>query len=243
MNKLELNNVSVIVDKHVLLNNINLTLAATGITTIMGYNGAGKSVLLKTMHAIMQPSQGSINWTNDERDIKPPVQAMVFQKPVLLRRTTAANIDFAIQQRPNTMDSNQRTHPQNRTELLDSVGLKEKAAIPARRLSGGEQQRLTLARALAMQPEVLFLDEPTASLDPASTAIIEKIVLQQARSGTAVFMVTHDAAQAERLADNVIFLHEGRVVEQNKAKHFFVQPNDSKARAYLDGRLLETHQH
>ncbi|MCL4126065.1 UNVERIFIED_CONTAM: hypothetical protein GTU68_017404 [Idotea baltica] len=155
---------------------------------------------------------------------------MVFQKPVLLRRSTKANIDFVLKQRKLFATA-------TRNALLAKVGLEHKANLPARLLSGGEQQRLALARALASRPHVLFLDEATASLDPASTAIIEQIVSEQAIRGTKIIMVTHDAAQASRLAAHIVFMDAGTVTEHSPTQQFFNAPQSQAAKAYLDGQL------
>ena len=229
--QLELRTISYRVGELTLLHNVNLSLPEAGVTAVMGFNGAGKSVLLKIMHGILTPNSGSVLWNQQPSDaIHRQAQAMVFQKPVLLKRSTKANIDFVLKQR--------RAHnPTLRNELLTRVGLIDKAQQPARLLSGGEQQRLALARALACNPAVLFLDEATASLDPASTAIIERIVGEQSQAGTKVIMVTHDSAQAARLAQQIIFLDSGTVVEQSDTTTFFSAPKTTAAKAYLDGRL------
>lgn len=235
--QLSINSVSFNTGTTELLRNVNLSLSASGITAIMGFNGAGKSVLLKIMHGILQPTSGQVLWDQHPSDQEHRLsQAMVFQKPVLLRRSTQANIDFVLKQR-NTKN------PKLRNELLSRVGLLAKARQPARLLSGGEQQRLTLARALACSPSVLFLDEATASLDPASTAIIERIVSEQANLGTKIIMVTHDAAQAARLAQQIVFMDSGTVVEQSCSNSFFNGPQSAAARAYLEGRIYKSDTH
>ncbi len=214
-----------------LLNNINLCLAADGITAIMGFNGAGKSLLLRLMHGMILPTTGAISWNGKEIDKQiRRRQAMVFQQPVLLRRTVVANLEFVLKSRG--MRSRSRCD-----EMLDLVGIEALSLRPARQLSGGEQQRLALARALICEPDILFLDEATASLDPGSAAAIEKIVRQVNQRGVGVIFVTHDVAQARRMADKVVFLHEGRVVEQGRAGYFFNNPASLSAQAYLGGQL------
>jgi tungstate transport system ATP-binding protein len=215
-----------------LINNIDMTLDSIGITMILGPNGAGKSLLLRLLHGLIEPSAGAVHWHGKPiSDAVRRKQAMVFQRPVLLRRSVAANLDFVL-----------RLHPRKRRadtdQLLEETGLKEKRSQPARQLSGGEQQRLALARALALQPELLFLDEPTASLDPASTQFIEQMVQRANEQGTHVMFVTHDIGQAKRLADQVVFMHQGSVVRATDADSFFEQPTHEAARAYLDGHLV-----
>jgi tungstate transport system ATP-binding protein len=220
------------VDGRPLIDRLEFTIDAASLTVIMGPNGAGKSLLLRLLHGLIQPSAGTIRWgvaALDERVRRR--QAMVFQRPVLLRRSVAANLDFVL-------GLCGRAGRMRREALLAKVDLLEHARQPARRLSGGEQQRLALARALALEPEVLFLDEPTASLDPASVQMIERIVLKVQRRGTKVIFVTHDLGQAKRLADEILFLHRGRLQEQSPAAQFFTDPASAVAKAYLEGRIV-----
>lgn len=212
------------------LDRLSLELGSEGCTVIMGPNGAGKSLLLKLMHGLIKPESGDILWGGLPTTEVMSRQALVFQKPVLLRRSVAANIDFVLKARGK--DAAQRD------ALLDHVGLLHKAAQPARLLSGGEAQRLALARALATDPEVLFLDEPTASLDPASVLVIEKIVAEARTRGVRIVFVTHDIGQARRMADDVVFLHRGRIVEHSPAINFFPEPTCMVARDFLKGRII-----
>ncbi len=215
-----------------LIDGLDLRLGPRGITVVMGPNGAGKSLLLRLLHGLVAPDAGQIEWAG--APMSPAItrrQALVFQKPVLLRRSVAGNLDFVLKAR--------RTGGRaERDALLARVGLGARADQPARLLSGGEQQRLALARALATRPEVLLLDEPTASLDPASTLAIETLVQEAAAGGVRVIFVTHDTGQARRLADEVVFLAQGRVAETAPAARFFDAPASTEARAFLDGRLV-----
>ncbi|WP_172327431.1 ATP-binding cassette domain-containing protein [Mangrovicoccus sp. HB161399] len=214
----------------VLLDGVDLALAPAGCTVIMGPNGAGKSILLKLLHGLIAPSAGRVSWNGLDAARATARQALVFQKPVLLRRSVAANLDFVLKARGRDRS--------RRDELLADVGLLAKARQPARLLSGGEAQRLALARALATGPEVLFLDEPTASLDPASVLVIERIVGEARARGTRIIFVTHDIGQARRIADEVVFLHRGRVAEHAAAADFFPEPRSQAARDYLAGRII-----
>jgi len=215
-----------------ILDSVDLTLEAGSVTMIMGPNGAGKSVLLRLLHGMLTPTAGTIRWGDEPLDEKTRRrQAMVFQTPVVLRRSAAANIAFALSLR--------KTRERKRCEdLLEMVGLAAHANTPARLLSGGERQRLAIARALATEPEVLFLDEPTASLDPASIVAIEAIVEDVRERGVKIIFVTHDTGQARRLGDEVVFLHRGRIVEQTPADRFFDDPLSSEASDYLAGRIV-----
>lgn len=211
------------------LDGVSLELGKTGCTVVMGPNGAGKSLLLRLLHGLIQPTSGTISWGGKTPDQVMPRQALVFQKPVLLRRSVAANIDFVLKARGKDRG--------RCSDLLDHVSLAHKADQPARLLSGGEAQRLALARALATDPEVLFLDEPTASLDPASVLAIEGIVGKARERGVRIIFVTHDTGQARRMADDVVFLHRGRVAEHSPAEDFFPEPRSTAARDYLNGKI------
>lgn len=219
-----------------LIADISLTVETGSPTVILGPNGAGKSLLLRLMHGLLQPSSGRVRWLGPAAQNPDTVrfgQAMVFQKPVLLRRSVLANVAFPLKLRGlGSTARNDRA-----AAALERVGLTALAQRPARVLSGGEQQRLALARAWALRPQILFLDEPTASLDPAATRQVEEIVEGFARDGTKVVMTTHDLGQAKRLAGDVIFLHNGMVTELTPATDFFTSPRSKAARAFLDGEL------
>ncbi len=207
-------------------------------TVILGPNGAGKSTLLRLCHGLLDPSQGEIRWRvpnkNGRRGKVAARQAMVFQRPVMLRRSARDNLKYALKLR----GVERRQRKQLTEEALTLTGLADRADVSARKLSVGEQQRLALARASTLRPEVLFLDEPTASLDPASTRAFEDIINTINSAGTKIIMTTHDLGQARRIADEVVFLHSGRIVEQTAADVFFNGPQSREAAAFLDGRLL-----
>jgi tungstate transport system ATP-binding protein len=195
-----------------------------GRTVILGPNGAGKSTLLRLMHGLLDPTEGRLCWPHALS------QGMVFQRPVMLRTTALANVEYGLKlQGFSAANCRERA-----MSALQRVGLESLAARPARRLSGGEQQRVALARAWALQPQVLFLDEPTASLDPASSRDVERIILQIAAEGTRIVMSTHNLAQARRLAENVIFLDAGRLAEHCAAEQFFCVPSSPAARIFLE---------
>ncbi|MCB1521929.1 MAG: ATP-binding cassette domain-containing protein [Hyphomicrobiaceae bacterium] len=215
-----------------LIDNLSLTLDGRGITAVMGSNGAGKSLLLRLLHGLLTPTSGAIRWGgNPLSDEVRARQAMVFQRPTMLRRSAADNLRFVL----NHLPRNERDRRVE--ELIAEAKLDHAAATPARLLSGGEQQRLAIARARATEPEVLFLDEPTASLDPASVHAIEEVVRTIHADGIKVIIVTHDIGQAKRLADDVVFINRGRVAEQAAAAAFFERPATDAAQAYLEGRL------
>jgi tungstate transport system ATP-binding protein len=209
-----------------IVSNLDVEIVAGGPTALLGPNGSGKSTLLRLAMGLVRPTSGRVIWGGraapDER------LAMVFQRPVMLRRSVAANVAYGLGRRDE-----RRVH-----ELLERVGLAPLAYRPARRLSGGEQQRLALARALARDPEILFLDEPTASLDPAATKGVEDIVRDVAASGVKIVMATHDIGQARRLAGDVLFLVRGRLVERAEAAQFFHAPATAEAAAFLRGDLV-----
>ncbi|MEO0729632.1 MAG: ATP-binding cassette domain-containing protein [Pseudomonadota bacterium] len=211
-----------------------LSIAPARTTAVIGPNGAGKSLLLRLLHGLIAPTVGTISWDGEtDAHAARRKQAMVFQKPVLLRRSATANVEFALD-RGLTRSARRALSD----AALARVGLDGKQHQSARSLSGGEQQRLALARALVGGPATLFLDEATANLDPGSAHMIEDIVAEVARRGTTVVMVTHDLAQARRLADDVIFMLRGRIVQTAAAGTFFADPTHSDARRFLAGQLV-----
>jgi tungstate transport system ATP-binding protein len=207
---------------------LSLEIEAGPSTIILGANGAGKSVLMRLMHGLLVPSTGRVSWSGAEARRK---QAMVFQRPVMLRRSAIRNVLYALD--TAGVEDSERVAK----EALAEVGLSHVAHRPARMLSGGEQQRLALARAWALHPEVLFLDEPTASLDPTAMREIEAVIRAFDAAGTKVVMATHNLGQARRLGDEVIYLHQGRVVERASVETFFTQPATAEAAAFIKGEL------
>ena len=203
-------------------------------TVIMGANGTGKSLLLRLLHGLIRPTAGEVLWQGQPLDrAGRRGQAMVFQRPVMLRRSALANLRFALAVRG--VGGAERTARE--AEAIERARLADLAYQPARVLSGGEQQRLAIARALVCTPQVLFLDEPTASLDPASTHAIEQQIREAHESGVTVVLVTHDIGQARRLGDDLIFLHAGRIVEAGPVREVLDAPRSEAARAWIGGRL------
>ena len=202
-------------------------------TIILGANGAGKSVLMRLMHGLLEPTAGEIVWNESDPQRRRRRQAMVFQRPVLLRRSALANVTYALKVARVPRAERERLA----VEAMESVGLMHLAHRPARVLSGGEQQRLALARAWALHPEVLFLDEPTASLDPSATREIERVIRAFDAAGTKIIMATHNLGQARRLGDEVLFINQGCVLESTSIEQFFSQPASAEAAAFLRGEL------
>ncbi len=216
-----------------ILDRISLDVTPGAPTVLIGPNGCGKTTLIRLGMGILTPSSGRITWGG--RSGAPGEQrAMVFQRPVMLRRTASANVAYALE----AAGAARPERTARVDELMQRVGLEGRAERPARRLSGGEQQRLALARALARNPEILFLDEPTASLDPASTKAVEDIVRSIAASGVKIVMATHDIGQARRLAGNIVFLVRGRVAEHALAERFFTSPATPEAATFVRGDLV-----
>ena len=217
-----------------LLKDVSFSLGAHGLTFIVGPNGAGKSILLKICHGLLSPTTGTVRWASGSSRQQRQRQAMVFQKPVLLRRSARANVEYALSVRGVAKkDARERAD-----RVLEATGLTAIAHRPARVLSGGEQQRLVLARAWALRPQVLFLDEPATHLDPAATAAIEDVIQQVSNAGSKIIMVTHDLGQVRRLADEVLFLHQGQLLEQAASEDFFAHAKSQEARAFVEGQLL-----
>ena len=217
-----------------LLSNISCNIGTEGITVIMGPNGAGKSLLMRCLHGLYQPQSGRIEFDGcslDETLVKR--QSFVFQTPTVLRRTVYENLAFVARLRPEIgYESLDRQLTEMRLDHLRDQ--------PARLLSGGEKQRLAMARALLTAPELLLMDEATANLDPASIQIIEAGLLSAVNRGLKIIIVTHDIGQARRLAYDVLFLDSGQLAEHTPANTFFKAPHSAAAAAYLQGKLTTT---
>jgi tungstate transport system ATP-binding protein len=228
-----LDNLGVSAGAVTILDRVSLTISPGAPTILIGPNGSGKTTLLRVLMGLQVPSAGRITW-GGRADAAPEKRALVFQRPTMLRRSAGANLRYALKAAgiPRT------THEPRVAELLQLVGLESFARRPARRLSGGEQQRLALARALARDPALLMLDEPAASLDPAATKAIEDIIRAVASRGVKVVMSTHDLGQARRLGGEIVLMHRGRVVETGPAATLLDTPNTPEAKAFVSGELL-----
>ncbi len=230
---LMLRDVSFAAGGRAIIDRVSLQLEAGPSTIILGANGAGKSVLMRLMHGLIAPNSGEIRWSEADGARARRQQAMVLQRPVMLRRNVLDNVIYAL----DAAGVARAGRAPLAREALESVGLVHLARRAARTLSGGEQQRLALARAWALHPEVLFLDEPTANLDPGATREIENVIKAFDASGTKIVMSTHNLGQARRLGDEVLFIHQGRVVEHTPVDRFFPKPASPEAAAFIKGEL------
>ena len=227
---LEIKNLNYSIGSKEILYNLNIKIISDKITVIMGPNGAGKSIFLKILNGIIRPTSGKILWNEKiDESLVLNGQALVFQKPILLRRSVEANLDF--------FDKLINLNNYDKNQLLKIVDLLDQKNQPARLLSLGEQQRLSLIRALLLRPRLIMLDEPTANLDPASTKIIEDIIISLKEFGIKIIFVTHNILQAKRLADEVIFFDRGNLIEHLNAKEFFSNSKSMKVNNYLNGIL------
>lgn len=231
---LEVRGVSFVAGGKRILDEVGFELANGARTVILGPNGAGKSVLLRLLHGLLKPAGGRISWAGMEPAAVRRRQAMVFQRPVMLRRSVLGNLTHALAVR----GVGRAARSALAHEALEAAGLAAMARQPTRTLSGGEQQRLAIARAWALKPEVLLLDEPTANLDPGATRAIEELIAAVEQDGARIIMTTHDIGQARRLADDVLFLHGGRLLEHGPAARFFAGPADPAAARFIEGALL-----
>jgi tungstate transport system ATP-binding protein len=211
----------------------SLTISNGAPTAVIGPNGAGKTTLLRMGMGLLAPATGRVTWGGRE-NAAPSRRAFLFQRPVMLMRSAASNIDYALA----SVNAPRSDRARKINELLALVGLSGFEDRPARRLSGGEQQRLALARSLARDPELLFLDEPTASLDPAAAKSVEDVLRAVAARGVKILISTHDLGTARRLAGDVILLHRGKIIEHSPSESFFKQPKTEEARRFQAGDLL-----
>lgn len=230
---LRLQEVSFVAGGRTIVDRVSVEVGTGARTVILGPNGAGKSVLMRLCHGLLRPTSGQVIWNSPELPGRPRRQAMVFQRPVMLRRSALDNILYALK----LAGVNGGERGPRAREALERVGLSRLARNPARVLSGGEQQRLALARAWALRPEVLFLDEPTASLDPGASREVEAVIGAIHASGTKIVMTTHNLGQARRFADEILFIHEGRLAERSPADQFFERPASAEAEAFIRGEL------
>lgn len=218
-----------------LLDDVTISFGGSGITVVMGPNGAGKSLLLRVIANLLEPDGGEVRWAGTAPDRTRATRiGFVFQKPVMLRRSVLQNVKYALAAAHVARSNRER----QAREMLAWASLDDFVHSPARVLSGGEQQRLALVRALATRPEILLLDEPTSSLDPASTLAIERLLGASGARNTKVVLITHDVGQAHRLADEIVFLHRGQITEQQSAAAFFAAPASAPARAFIEGQIV-----
>lgn len=216
-----------------ILGPINLDLEATGFTIVLGPNGAGKTTFLKVLHGVERVSDGIVQWSVPDVEAR-QAQAYVFQSPIMLRRSMRENLAYPLR----LLKLDKAEIAKRVADWAQRIGLEEALDRPAPRLSGGERQKLALARALIRNPKVLFLDEPCANLDGRSTREIEALLLDASHTGTRVIMTTHDLGQARRLASDVVFLLNGALHEQGPASDFFVAPQTPEARSFLNGDIV-----
>lgn len=218
-----------------IVDDVSFTIDVSGCTVLLGPNGAGKTSVLKLCHGLITPTVGSVRWGSLADTDARRRQAMVFQKPVLLRRSARANINHAL----GICGVHARDRITRINHALDWAGLTAIADAPARKLSGGEQQILSIARAWALNPEVLLLDEPTANLDPQATRRVEALIRSVAGAGRKVIVTTHDIAQARRLATDVLVFSQGRLLEHAPAPRFFCKPSHPVAACFINGELVD----
>ena len=218
-----------------ILDGIDIEIGGGGTLALIGPNGAGKSLLARVLAGLVAPTAGRLTWAGraPERRRAPRI-GFVFQRPVLLRRSALANVEYALA----VAGVARPARRERALAALERARLAHLAHVPARVLSGGEQQLLAIARALATGPEILILDEPTSNLDPAATAAIESLVGAVCREGVRVLLITHDLGQVRRLADEVAFLHRGRIIERMPAPRFLAQPSSAEAQAFMRGEIV-----
>ena len=218
-------------DGRPVIDGLSARISTRGITGLIGPNGAGKSVTLRLLDGLLTPDGGTIRL--GDREPAHVRRAFVFQRPALVRASVRANVELALAS-TRLRSSVVRERAQ---DALERVGLADRADDPARKLSGGEQQRLALARAWVSEPELLLLDEPAANLDPGATEAIEALIAAIAKAGAKVILVSHNLGQVARLAEDVLVLDRGRAVEHGPALHVLQTPRSFEARSYITGVL------
>lgn len=217
-----------------LLGPVDMTFDDIGITVVLGPNGAGKTTFLKALHGLERLSAGHVRWNVPDEDARPR-QAYVFQTPIILRRSVAQNLAYPL----NLVGVGKATVADKVQKWAEHIGLGDALDRPATRLSGGEKQKLALARALIGEPDVLFLDEPCTNLDGRSTREIEGLLRAAHKKGTRIIMATHDLGQARRMANDIVFLFDGCIHESGPAITCFETPETPALRAFLKGDIVE----
>ena len=208
----------------------DLVLRPAGPTIIIGPNGSGKTTLLRVMHGIERVTDGAVKWQHDD----PSQHAFVFQSPIVLRRSVTENLAY-----PLRLIKTPKPEIAKAVDYwLDRIGLSENRNGPATRLSGGERQKLAIARALIRKPQVLFLDEPCANLDGHTTREIETLLQETTAGGTRLVMSTHDMGQARRLARDLVFMLHGKVHDGGDAEAVFTRPKTKELAAFLRGDIV-----
>ncbi|KUO76412.1 MAG: hypothetical protein APF77_06860 [Clostridia bacterium BRH_c25] len=217
-----------------------LNLAEGKITGIIGPSGAGKSTLLYILNGLERATSGKIIFDGKELKSEPDIEtrrhmSMVFQKPAVFNTSVYENMAYSLKLRGvSKAQVKDKVH-----ELAKLTGLEEKLRQKAVTLSGGEAQRLSLVRAIIHKPRVLLLDEPTANLDPANVAMIEKLILHvKIEYKTSIVIVTHNMFQAKRLSDNVVFLLNGNVIESGESAQVFSSPQDARTLDFTEGKMI-----
>jgi tungstate transport system ATP-binding protein len=217
------------------LEDINLEVVGGKTVTLIGVNGAGKTTLLRVIAGLVERDSGSI--LLDGKDISGKklrqIATLVFQKTVMFNRSVFSNLAYGLKIRGKKEDEIK----EGIARELHAVGLRNFEKRKARKTSGGEQQRIALARAFLLNPRILLLDEPTANLDPNSATIIEKAIMSRTNDKSIVILATHNLSQAKRLANEVVHIYEGKVVEIAGPEEFFTNPRSEITRKFINGEL------
>ncbi len=213
----------------ILLENITLSIEKGLPKILMGANGSGKTLLMRVAHGLLMPTQGRVSWADDKKSFGSVRQTMVFQKPIMLKRTVKENLLFAL----NAIENDRTIKEELVQKALSEVNLSHKADAHAPTLSQGEQQKLAIIRACLLKPEVLFLDEPTSNIDPHYTREIESLIRTISNQGTQIIMATHNIDQAKRLNGEILFMKKGRLIDKRNANEFFANIKDSHISEFL----------
>lgn len=230
---LRMENVSYSINEATLIRNLDLEINSDGTSIILGHNGAGKSLLLKLFHGVIKPNHGKVTWNSQHPNIYQYWRTFLLQRPTFFNQSIEYNIEFVL--RIAGIDKNQ--HKKRCEQALEVCGLTHLRQRNTRSLSGGELQKVSLARAWVLEPSVILLDEPTVALDPPSVISFESIIQQFVNSGSKIIMTTHDLSQAERLANEIIFIDKGTLIEQSDALNFFAGPSSNQAQKFVSGEL------
>lgn len=231
---IQLNEALVSKKSKVILGPVSAQIKAGGPTVVIGPNGAGKTTLLRLIHGLERAREGDVTFAPSDQSKVYKKQCFVFQKPIMLRRSALDNVAY-----PLILDGVKKAQAREQAhQMIERIGLGGVASTQATYLSGGESQKLAIARALITNPDLLILDEPTASLDASATRDIEALIVDAAKSGIEIMMTTQHMGQARRLAKKIIFVHKGQLLEMTEAKSFWNGPKSDEALRFINGEIV-----
>lgn len=243
---IKLENLQKYYNQHHVLKGIDLTIEKGEVVAIIGPSGSGKSTLLRCINFLEQPTSGIVEINNKRVNVDSATKAdilslrtstgMVFQQYNLFKNLTVLqNVTIGL---TSVKQISSKEAEKISIEILEKVGLKERLNYYPSQLSGGQQQRVGIARALALDPEVILFDEPTSSLDPELVDEVLTVIQNVVNEGNTIILVTHELDFAREISDRIVFMEDGRIVEQGSAEQIFTNPTVERTKQFI-GKALK----